>query len=115
MYGVGWVLQRGMLERSIRAGVLIPLLTTFGLGIVIENLLLQVSSPDVRSLGGQAGRVVTTSWRVSNQLSISALGVLILAVAVAVLGGLHLFLRARLPADPCGRSPRTRTRRSSWV
>jgi branched-chain amino acid transport system permease protein len=102
MYGVGWVLQRGLLERSIRAGVLIPLLTTFGLGIVIENLLLQVFSPDVRSLGGQAGSVVTTSWKISNQLSISALGVLILAVAVSVLGGLHLFLTR----TPPGRSMR---------
>jgi branched-chain amino acid transport system permease protein len=102
MYGVGWLLQRGMLERSVRAGVLIPLLTTFGLGIVIENLLLQVFSPDVRSLGGQAGGIVTMSWKVTNQLSISALSVLILAVAIGVLGGLGLFLNR----TPAGRSMR---------
>ncbi len=93
MFGVGWALQRGLLERSLRAGILIPLLTTFGLAIVIDNVLLGVFSPDVRSLGGQAGAVTTTSWKVSQQFSISALGILILAVAVAVLGGLSLFLR----------------------
>jgi branched-chain amino acid transport system permease protein len=92
MFALGYALSRGMLERSLRSGVLIPLLTTFGLAIVIENALLGVFSPDVRSLGGQAGKVTITSWALSDQISISALGMLILAVAVAVLGGLHLFL-----------------------
>jgi branched-chain amino acid transport system permease protein len=90
MYALGWALQRGLLERSLRSGVLIPLLTTFGLAIVIQNLLLEVFSPDVRSLGGSAGEITTSSWRVTAELSM--LGVLILAVAVAVLGGLQLFL-----------------------
>ena len=36
-------------------GVLVPLLATFGLSIVIQNLLLEKFSPDVRSLGGNAG------------------------------------------------------------
>jgi branched-chain amino acid transport system permease protein len=93
MYALGYLLQRVMLERSIRAGILIPLLTTFGLAIVIQNLLLEVFSPDVRSLGGPAGDVTTASWRIAEQLSVSALGLLILAVAITVLGALHVFLR----------------------
>ena len=52
MYMVGWALQRGMLGRSLKSGMLIPLLTTFGLGIVIQNGFLQAFSPDVHSLGG---------------------------------------------------------------
>ena len=55
MLSLGYVLQRTLLERSLRSGVLVPLLTTFGLSIVIQNLLLRVFSPDVRSLGGNAG------------------------------------------------------------
>lgn len=93
MYCLGYVLQRVLLERSLRAGVLIPLLTTFGLAIVIQNLLLETFSPDVRSLGGTAGEVTTKSWRIADELSVSALGLLILTVAVLVLGSLHLFLR----------------------
>jgi branched-chain amino acid transport system permease protein len=89
---IGYVLQRGLLERSLRSGVLVPLLTTFGLSIVLQNLMLEKFSPDVRSLGGNAGRLATASWTITNQLSISALGVTILLVAVAVLGGLQLFL-----------------------
>ncbi len=100
----GYVLQRGLLERSLRSGVLIPLLTTFGLSIVIQNLLLQKFSPDVRSLGGSAGAITTASWKISDQLSISGLGVLILGVAVVVLGGLQLFL---------SRTPRGRTMRAT--
>ena len=46
------LLQRTVLERSLRSGVLVPLLATFGLSIVIQNLLLESFSPDVRSLGG---------------------------------------------------------------
>src|ERR671914_1029312 len=55
MYVLGVVLQRAMLERSLRAGILIPLLTTFGLAVVIQNLLLEGFSADVRSLGGEVG------------------------------------------------------------
>lgn len=92
MLVIGYALQVLLLDRSLRGGTLVPLLTTFGLAIVIQNILLQVFSPDVHSLGGSAGRITTASWKITDQLSISGLGVLILAVAVAVLGGLQLFL-----------------------
>lgn len=92
MFGVGYALQRGLFERSLRAGLLIPLLTTFGLSIVLENALLQIFSPDVRALGQQAGRIAITAWNVTSRLTISALSLLILGVAVAVLVGLHYFL-----------------------
>src|SRR6185437_12603192 len=89
----GYVLQRTVLSRSLRGGPLTPLLVTFGLGIVIQNGLLQAYSPDVRSLGGSAGRVATGSWRLTDQLFIPYIGVLTLASAVLVLGGLQLVLR----------------------
>jgi branched-chain amino acid transport system permease protein len=92
MIVLGYVLQLTVLERSLRAGILTPLLATFGLSIVIQNLLLIVFSPDVRSLGGNAGAVTTASWQIANGLSVSALGVLILVVAVAVFGALQMFL-----------------------
>jgi branched-chain amino acid transport system permease protein len=92
MLVVGYFLQLTMLERSLRSGPLVPLLTTFGLAIVVQNALLQIFSPDVRSLGGNAGPIATSSWRISDQLSISWFGLLVLAVAVGVLGGLQLFL-----------------------
>lgn len=92
MLVVGYLLQVTVLERSLRSGVLVPLLTTFGLSIVIQNLLLEKFSPDVRSLGGDAGSIATSSWKITNDISISEIGALVVAVAVLVLGGLQLFL-----------------------
>jgi branched-chain amino acid transport system permease protein len=92
MLVLGYVLQVTVLERSLKAGILTPLLATFGLSIVIQNLLLIAFSPDVRSLGGSAGAFTTASWHVTGELSISALGVLILVVAVVLFGALQLFL-----------------------
>jgi branched-chain amino acid transport system permease protein len=89
-YVLGWLLQRTLLDRSLRAGVLVPLLTTFGLLIIIGNLLLEVFSPDVHSL--DPGRIGTVSWKVSSSLSISAFDALVLGVAILVLGILQLFL-----------------------
>lgn len=93
MLAVGYLLQRSVLARSLRGGPLTPLLTTFGLGIVIQNALLQAYSPDVRSLGGAAGAISTGSWRLTEQLSIPYIGILTLATAVVILGGLQLVLR----------------------
>jgi branched-chain amino acid transport system permease protein len=86
----GYILQRTLLERSLQAGPLVPLLTTFGLLIVIGNLLLKAFSPDVRSL--DPGSLGSKSWNVTSSLSISAFEALTLGVAIAVLGGLQLFL-----------------------
>ncbi len=92
MIALGYLLQLTVLERSLKSGILTPLLATFGLSIVIQNLLLLKFSPDVRSLGGNAGAITTSSWQVTSGLSFSALGVVILVVAVLVFGALQLFL-----------------------
>jgi branched-chain amino acid transport system permease protein len=88
---VGYVLQRSMLERSLRAGQLVPLLTTFGLLVVIANLLQEFFSPDVHSLG--AGRIGSSAWNVTSSLAIPWFDALTLGIAFAVLGGLQLVLR----------------------
>ncbi len=89
MAGLGYVLQRTVLERSLKAGPLVPLLTTFGLAIVIQNLLLQIFTSDSRSL--DAGALTTASLQVT-ELTIPLLGVVIFLVAIGLLGGLQLFL-----------------------
>jgi branched-chain amino acid transport system permease protein len=99
----GWALQRGLLERSLRSGVLVPLLTTFGLGIVIQNLLFEKFGANPISLGVNIGTLAYDSWQFpGTTIDIPKLSALILAVAVAVLVGLQLFL-AR---TPLGRSLR---------
>ncbi len=92
MLAVGYALQRVVLARSLRGGTLVPLLTTFGISIVLQNGFLQVFSPDVRALGSNAGSVATGSWRITSGLSIPYLGFVTLILAVAVLGGLQYVL-----------------------
>ena len=97
MIAFGYALQRVVLTRALRGGALIPLLATFGLAIVIQNGLLQVFSADSRSLGSNVGFLATGSWRITPQLTIPVLGLVVLAVAVLVLGGLQLFLQRTGP------------------
>jgi branched-chain amino acid transport system permease protein len=102
MMAFGYLLQRTVLARSLRGGPLIPLLTTFGLSIVIQNGLLQTYSPDVRSLGAKAGTISTKSWVINSQIAVPYIGLLVLGLAVVVLGGLQLTLRR----TPFGREMR---------
>ena len=88
---VGYGLQASLLDRSLRAGELVPLLTTFGLLIVIANLLQYFFSPDVHGLS--AGTIGTSSWRISSSLTIPWFDTLVLGIAIAVLATLHLVLR----------------------
>jgi branched-chain amino acid transport system permease protein len=93
MFGLGYLLQRSILARSLRSGPLVPLLATFGVSIVIQNGLLQAFSPDVRSLGSSAGAISTGSWKITSQLSIPYIGLVMMLVALIVLGGLQYTLQ----------------------
>src|SRR5207302_935006 len=92
MVVLGYLLQLTVLERSLKSGILTPLLATFGLTILIQSRLQLTFSPDVRSLGGSAGALTTASWQVTGGLSVSALGIVVLVVAVLVFGALQVFL-----------------------
>jgi branched-chain amino acid transport system permease protein len=93
----GYFLQRLVLQRSLRGGLLTPLLATFGLSIVIQNVLEQSFGPDVDSLGGQVGSLVTSAWRINSEISISALSALIFGSAIVIYGALQLFLSRTTP------------------
>ena len=114
MWVAGYALYILLLERSRRAGLLVPLLTTFGLAIVIENVLLQIFSPDDHSLLSSTGTLATSSVHVGG-LTISIFGVLTLVTAVIVLTGLQFFLSRTRSGPPDARhrggSRRRRARR----
>jgi branched-chain amino acid transport system permease protein len=90
---LGWGLQQGMLQRSLRAGPLVPLLSTFGLSIVVENLLFEQFGADSRSLAPNVGSLAYDGWIITDQLYLGQIPLLIFAVAVALLGGLQFFLQ----------------------
>jgi branched-chain amino acid transport system permease protein len=92
MAAIGWALQRGILERSARGGILTPILSTFGLAIVVENLLFQRFGADTRSLAPYVDTLSYDSWSITDDISIGKLAALIFVAAVIELGGLQLLL-----------------------
>ena len=89
---LGWALQRFVLERSIRGGALLPVLTTFGLAIVIDNLLFEQFGADTRSLAPYLGSLSYDGFALPGGLYVGQLAVLTFAVAVVMLGGLQALL-----------------------
>ncbi len=95
MGGLGYLLQRGLLNRTLGADVLPPLLVTFGLSIIVQNALLEVFSADPRSL--RAGGLETASVRLAGGITVGWLPLIVFLVAVALTAGLQLtFGRTRL-------------------
>ncbi len=92
MAALGWLLQRFVLDRSLRSGPLTPLLSTFGIAIVIDNLLFQRFGADTRSLAPNVGDLAFNSWSLPGDITIGQLALLTFVVAIAMLGGLQLML-----------------------
>jgi branched-chain amino acid transport system permease protein len=72
-----------------------PLLVTFGLSVVLQNLLLEIFSADTKSLPG--GSLVTASLSIGGGLAVGWLSLLTLLAAILVITGLQLLLaRSRM-------------------
>jgi branched-chain amino acid transport system permease protein len=81
-FGAGYGLQRGVLARTLGRDPLPSLVVTFGLSIVVQNVLLELFTADPRSL--DAGDLQTLSIRVVEGLSVGALPLATLVVALLV-------------------------------
>lgn len=92
MAAVGWILHRLVFERSARAGELVPILSTFGLAIVLDNSLFARFGADTRSLAPYIDTLSYDSWTLPGDISVGQLSLLTFGVAVVLLGGLHLLL-----------------------
>ncbi|MCC6472546.1 MAG: branched-chain amino acid ABC transporter permease [Burkholderiales bacterium] len=82
MYAFGYILQRGVLNTTIAGGELPPLLVTFGVSIVIQNLLLEFYSADPRSLA--AGGLETRSVELFAGVTVGVLPLATLAIALGI-------------------------------
>lgn len=86
----GYLLQRTVLQASLDRSPFTTLLVTFGLSVIIENVLLEVFSANGQSV--TIGTLITKSFSLNSTVTISYFSVTVLAVAIVVLGGLQLFL-----------------------
>jgi branched-chain amino acid transport system permease protein len=87
LFGVGFVLQVGLLNRVLGRDILPPLLTTFGLSIIIQNGLLQGFSADTRRLA--APGIETTSLPLGAGLAVGLVPLLTFAAAILVILALN--------------------------
>jgi len=80
MFGVGYGLQRLLLNRTIGPDILPPLLVTFGLSILIQNGLLEIFSADSQAL--QVGALSTASLDLGAGITIGAFPLLVFLVSL---------------------------------
>lgn len=87
---LGYVLQRTLLQKAIDRDPFTTLLVTFGLSVIIENLLLEIYSANGQSVN--IGLLIAKAWQINSVIYVSYVSLVVLAVAVVVLGALQLFL-----------------------
>jgi len=88
-FAAGYALQRLVLNGTLGKDVLPSLVVTFGLAIVIENVLQQIYTADPRSI--DSGPLGTASVQIGGAVTIGVLPALILGVAVIFTVALQLF------------------------
>jgi branched-chain amino acid transport system permease protein len=101
MYGIGYALQRGLLNRvSVQEaerrgmspvfGMMLPLLVTFGLSIVLSQGMLLVFSADAATIRNDLS---FSAVRLSEDLSVSTLRLGFLAVSAVLIAALAVWMR----------------------
>lgn len=91
-FALGYALQRWVLNGTLGKDPLPSLVVTFGLAIVIQNLLLELFSADPRSI--ETGGLNTASLALPGGMAIGTLPLVILVVAVAATAALQWLFAA---------------------
>jgi branched-chain amino acid transport system permease protein len=81
---IGYALQRHLINRVVRASILMTLIFTFGLNMALININLLVFSADVRSLPAVFGNETFRFWGLSVPVSRAAVFAMAIALTVAL-------------------------------
>jgi branched-chain amino acid transport system permease protein len=87
----GFLLQRLVFDRVVGVDPAFQIVATFGLGVVIQNLLYEKYTADTQGL--DVGGLETSSIKINDEISVGWLPLITLLCAVAVLAGLALFMK----------------------
>lgn len=95
MFVIGYFLQRFLLNKTLGNDILPPLLVTFGLSVILQNVLLELFSADSQKLA--AGQLEVASITLVDQLSIGVLPLIVFLAGVGIIAGLQfLFYKTEL-------------------
>jgi branched-chain amino acid transport system permease protein len=87
----GYLLQRLVFDRVVGVDPAFQIVATFGLGVIIQNALLEKYTADTQGLN--VGSLETATIKINDTISIGWMPLITLLVAIAVLGGLALFIK----------------------
>jgi branched-chain amino acid transport system permease protein len=95
MFALGYVMQRSLLNQTLGSSILPPLLVTFGLSVIIQNVLLEAFGADTRRLN--PGPIETASVSLPGDIAVGVMPIVVFVIALVSLGALqYLFYRTRL-------------------
>jgi branched-chain amino acid transport system permease protein len=86
----GYLIQRGLFNFAMDAGPMQAILCTFGIAIIIQNLLLEGFTANSKGL--DAGRIENVAIKISEQVTIGWFPLTTLIASVIVLFAMQLFL-----------------------
>ncbi len=89
LFILGVLLQRGILNRVLNEGLMPPLVITFGLSVLVQNVLQLGFSADSQDL--DAGALETASLRLG-EVTLGAFPLITFVTAIVILAALQLFL-----------------------
>jgi branched-chain amino acid transport system permease protein len=87
MFCFGYLLQRLLLNRTLGQDILPPLLVTFGLSIIVQNVLLEFFSADSQKLSQGHLEVASVGF---GSLSVGVMPLIVFCSALLIIGGLQL-------------------------
>ena len=89
LFGFGWLLYRTVVYRLVDRDLFVSLLATFGLSILLQQLMNQVFGADLRSANAELG----ATYLMGDGVVLANSKLVAFAVALAAAAGLLLFLR----------------------
>lgn len=90
MGAFGYAVQRGILNFTLGSGLLPPLVVTFAMSLILQNVLLELFTADTQGL--DAGAVELARVDLPFGITVGWFPVLTFVIAVVVLGGLQMLI-----------------------
>lgn len=86
----GYLVQRGILNFTLGSGLLTPLVVTFAISLILQNVLLEFFTADTQGL--DAAAIELASIELPFGITVGWFPVLTFVIAVVVLGGLQMLI-----------------------
>jgi len=90
LFGVGWLIYKTVIIRVVDRDLFISILATFGISILMQQLMNQLFTADVQTVESGLG----TWFMFDDQVSVNQVKVLAFVIALVVGGALMIFLKS---------------------